>query len=221
MMRATMRSTTVARDSTRTSIAAPVPLECPPGWTYNPSTWAQRVPLALLALAGFAIAGYLAAYQWGIVATVWDPFFGDGSNVILHSWVSRILPIPDAALGALGYLVDAATGLIGGRERWRTKPWIVVLFGIAVGPLGAMSVILVILQPVMFDAWCTLCIASACISVAMIGPALDEVLASLQYLRRVRASHRSLNRAFWGISDATPSRTRAVGIVRSCGHTLQ
>ena len=173
----------------------------PPGWDYNPSTWSQRLPIVGVALVGFAIAGYLALYQLGVVASVWEPFFGDGSRVILNSRISHLLPIPDAALGALGYLADAVTGVIGRRARWRTMPWIVVLFGLAVGPLGAVSITLVILQPVLFDAFCTLCLASAVISVVMIGPAMDEFLASLQHLSRERAAGRSLWRAFWGLGD--------------------
>ncbi len=182
------------------------PDRVPPGWSYNPSAWSERWPLVVLAAAGTVIAGYLAAYQWRFVDTVWEPFFGDGAEVILNSGVSRILPVPDAALGALGYLLDAVTGALGGRARWRTLPWMVVLFGVAVGPLGAVSILLVVLQPVMFDAWCTLCLASAVISVVMIGPALDEVLASLQHLARVRASGRSVWRAFWG-RDRAPAPT--------------
>jgi hypothetical protein len=109
------------------------------------------------------------------------------------------LPVTDAALGAFGYLLDAVTGLIGGRARWRAMPWMVILFGVAVGPLGAVSVLLVILQPILFDSWCTLCLASAVISVGMIGPAMDEVLASLQHVRREQRQGRSAWRAFWGL----------------------
>lgn len=177
----------------------PVLDENPPGWDYNPSAFSQRWPLVALALLGFGIASYLAAYQIGVVSVVWEPFFGEGSEVILHSWVSRLLPVSDAALGALSYLLDAVTGVIGGRNRWKTMPWLVVLFGLLVGPLGAVSVVLVVLQPLLFDAWCTLCLASAVISVAMIGPALDEVLASLQLLQRQRQRHQSLWRVFWGL----------------------
>lgn len=175
--------------------------DAPPGWSYNPSTWGQRLPIVGLALVGFLIAGYLALYQWGIFSGVWEPFFGDGSRVILNSSISRILPIPDAALGALGYLADAVTGVIGRRGRWRTMPWIVILFGLAVGPLGAVSILLVILQPVLFGEFCTLCLASAAISVAMIGPAMDEFLASLQWVKRERARGRSAWRVFWGLDD--------------------
>jgi uncharacterized membrane protein len=172
----------------------------PPGWSYNPSSWSERLPIVGLALIGFIIANYLALYQLRVFTNVWEPFFGDGSRTILNSSVSRILPIPDAALGAFGYLLDAITGIIGGRARWRKMPWIVVIFGLAVGPLGIISVLLVILQPVLFDAWCTLCLASALISVLMIGPAADEVLASLQFVKRERLQRHSLWRAFWGIA---------------------
>lgn len=169
----------------------------PSGWRTNPSNWSQRLPIVGLALLGTAIAAYLTAFQVGLIDTVWEPFFGGGSEVILTSSVSRVLPIPDAALGALSYLADAVTGAIGGRDRWRRIPWLVILFGLAVGPLGAISVLLVILQPVMFDAWCTLCLASAVISLAMIGPAMDEVLASLQHVRGIQRGGGSAWRALW------------------------
>jgi uncharacterized membrane protein len=176
--------------------------QTPPGWHYNPSTWRERLPIIGLAMAGALIAAYLAAYQLGIFGSVWEPFFGNGSVRILHSPVSRLLPIPDAALGAHGYLADAVSGANGGRDRWRSMPWLVILFGLAVGPLGVVSITLVILQPVLFDAWCSLCLVSALISLTMIGPAMDEVLASLQHIRRVGQAGRSRWRAFWGIDRA-------------------
>lgn len=173
------------------------PSSRPPGWSYNPSAINQRVPIAAAATLGFGVATYLALYQWRILGSVWEPFFGNGSVRVLNSPVSHLLPVPDAALGALSYLADAVTGVIGGRDRWRTMPWMVILFGIAVGPLGAVSVILTIFQPVLFDSFCTLCLASAVISVAMIGPAMDEVLASLQHLKGAKVAGESVWRTFW------------------------
>lgn len=173
----------------------------PPGWSYNPSTWSERLPIIVMAVVGFFIAGYLALYQFGVFSTVWEPFFGEGSRQILNSPISRALPVPDAALGAFGYILDAVTGAVGGTKRWRTMPWIVIIFGLAVGPLGAVSIGLVIAQPVVLDAWCTLCLVTAVISVAMIGPAMDELLASLQYLKRARHEGYSAWRTFWGIGE--------------------
>ena len=174
----------------------------PPGWEYNPSTWRQRWPIIILAIIGFLIALYLGFYQLRIFDTVWEPFFGEGSRIILNSKVSKILPIPDAILGAFGYLADAVTGAIGGVKRWKTMPWIVIIFGLLVGPLGFISIMLVVFQPVLFDAWCTLCLASAVISIAMIGPAMDEMLASLQYMQRVKREQGvSFWKSFWGFKN--------------------
>lgn len=140
----------------------------------------------------------MGLYQLDVLTTVWDPFFGDGSLKVLNSAVSKVLPIPDAVLGAFGYILDVITGAIGGTMRWKTKPWIVILFGIAIGPLGLTSVLLIILQPLLVGAWCTLCIVTAIISVVMISPAMDELLASLQYLQRVKQQGHSTWKAFWG-----------------------
>jgi len=79
-------------------------------------------------------------------------------------------------------------------------PWIVIVFAILVGPLGAVSIGLVVAQPVLYGEWCTLCLASAVVSVLMIAPSLDEALACLQHLRRQHDEpDRSLWRAFWGL----------------------
>jgi hypothetical protein len=158
----------------------------------------------LVALVGAAAAGWLALFQEGAVATVWEPFFGDGTReIVRESGFSQFFerfPIGDAGIGFLGYAGDAVTGVIGGTQRWRTMPWIVISFGILVGPFGAVSVMLTIFQPVLYGEFCTLCLVSGAVSLVMIGPAADEVLASLQHLRRQRDAGASVWRAFWGRS---------------------
>ena len=76
-----------------------------------------------------------------------------------------------------------------------------VIFAVAVGPLGLISILLVIAQPVLYGSFCTLCLGSAVISLAMIPPALDEALASGQELRRVKQAGGSVWKAFWKGSD--------------------
>ncbi|MBL8071946.1 MAG: vitamin K epoxide reductase family protein [Nitrospira sp.] len=169
----------------------------PPGWTYNPSSWSERLWLIGVAILGFLISGYLGLYQWGILDSVWEPWFGRGSETVLHSPLSRVLPVPDAILGAMAYGIDAVAGAVGGTTRWKTMPWMVVLFGLAVGPLGLVSVLLVTAQPLLLHAWCTLCLLSAVISVVMIGPAMDEVLASLQVLKRAKEQRKAVWTTFW------------------------
>jgi uncharacterized membrane protein len=162
----------------------------PDGWSYNPSAWSHRLPITAGATVGFCIAIYLALYQWRIIPNVWDPFFADptghfanGSERILNSWVSRLLPVPDAFLGALAYLAEGVASVIGGTSRWRTAPVIVLINGAIVAMLGVVAVALVIFQPMLFHAWCTLCLASAATSLVMVALATAEVLASVRHLR--------------------------------------
>jgi uncharacterized membrane protein len=151
--------------------------------SFNPSEWRFRIPILILALAGFCIAIYLAFYQWGIVKTVWEPFFKNGSERVLHSFVSRLLPVPDAFLGALGYLADLTTGLIGGSTRWRTMPRMVLVYGLTVCLVGATALGLALLQPLLFHAGCTLCLASTLISICIVWLARHEVWASFRHIR--------------------------------------
>jgi uncharacterized membrane protein len=147
---------------------------------------------------GFLIALYMGLFQVGLFSSVWDPIFGDGSRRVLTSELSHALVIPDSLLGAMVYLADVVTGSIGGADRWRTRPWVVFAFGIVIGPLGLVSVVLVIVQPVVVGAWCFLCLMTALISVTMIGPAMAEVLASLQLLKRARREGLPVWDVLWG-----------------------
>ncbi|MNR92115.1 Vitamin K epoxide reductase family protein [compost metagenome] len=150
----------------------------------SPSRWSRRLLLIGLAILGFAIASSLALYQWGIIPTIWEPFFGSGSRVILHSGLSRLLPIPDAALGALGYLADAVAGAIGGPERYRTMPAVVLFMGVVVGAMGVAGLILLLLQAFSYHQFCTLCLASAALSIALVPLAWPEVRATVHVLLR-------------------------------------
>jgi uncharacterized membrane protein len=153
-----------------------------------------------LALLGAGIASYLALYQAGLIRQVWEPLFGDGSEIVLRSWVSSTLPVPDATLGLLAYLVEAVLGTVGGATRWRTTPWVVLTLGAVVCIVGLTSILLVIAQPLLFHAWCTLCLASAAVSLTLVGLVLDEALASLEHLERTGADGGSRWRAFWGLT---------------------
>jgi uncharacterized membrane protein len=114
------------------------------------------------------------------------------------------LLIPDAALGAFGYFSEAILGLAGSTRRWQYRPWMVILFGIDVIPLGLVSVVLVVLQGTVVGSWCFLCIITAAISSLLVYCAYDEVWSSITYLRRVWGRSRSIPvlwNAFWGTAS--------------------
>jgi uncharacterized membrane protein len=193
--------------------------DTPPGWSYNPSDWIQRGPIIAMAFFGFFLSRYLAAYQLGHIAYPWDPFFGDGTRRVLDSDVSRAWPISDAGLGAVSYMLEALSGLMGGRNRWRTMPWMVVMFGVLVVPLGVVSIVLVVLQPVAVGAWCTLCLVTAAAMLIMIAPAVDEVVAMGQFLAGAKREGKPFWRTFWvgGTLEQyrTPSSAGAAAAQRS------
>ena len=172
--------------------------DVPPGWSYNPSSWNQRLPVIFLAWIGFFIARYMGAFQMEYIDTVWDPFFGEGTLKVLTSKVSKSFPVSDAMLGAFSYLLDVLFGCAGGIHRWRTMPWVVIIFGILIIPLGVVSITLVILQPVSVGYWCTLCLTSALISMIMIPFTIDEVVATTQLMKyEKKRRKRSYWTTFW------------------------
>ncbi|MFL6528515.1 MAG: vitamin K epoxide reductase family protein [Chthoniobacterales bacterium] len=134
----------------------------------------------MLALIGLATASYLAAYQLRLLNDVWEPFSGNGAKLVLGSFVSRLLPLPDAALGAIAYLVELIAALIGGSERYRTHPRLVICYGAIVAGAAAVAVALVLIQLLVIHAACTLCLCSAAISLLIAYVASDEIVAAVE-----------------------------------------
>ena len=180
------------------------PKVVPPGWTYCPSTGAQRLPIAALGLIGLLISRMLTAYQLGHVDYAWEPFFAgnpldpkNGTEEIITSAVSKAWPIPDAGLGAVSYTLEILMAVMGTRDRWRTMPWMVTFFGILVIPLGVVSVYFIIIQPIMIGTWSTPALVAALAMLVMIPFALDEVIAMGQFLYWAHCQGKPLIRTFF------------------------
>jgi hypothetical protein len=172
--------------------------EIPPGWSYCPSTFAQRAPAIALAFVSLLAARHLAAFQLRHVDAVFDPFFGSGTEEVLTSNVSRAFPVSDAGLGVFSYALEMLSGYMGVRHRWRTMPWMVLMFGFLVIPLGLVSITLVVLQPVMVGTWCTLCLFTAAAMLLMIPYSVDEVVAMGQFMAAVRRERKPFWRNLFG-----------------------
>lgn len=167
----------------------------PRGSSSNPSAWSKRIFLLILALLGFIIALYLGLYQLHVFSTVWEPFFGNGTNAVVKSSFSRSLPVPDGLIGAFGYLCDIILVSIGDNKRWKTKPWAVILYSILIAMMGLVSILLIIAQPVFLSTFCTLCLVSAILSLSMVIPAMQEFRASLHYLKMKKGMGHSFEQA--------------------------
>ncbi len=180
------------------------PKSIPPGWTYSPSTAAQRLPIVIMGVIGLLISRHLTAYQLGHIANVWEPFFAgsaadprNGTAEIITSSVSKAWPIPDAGLGAVSYMIEILMAVMGTRDRWRTMPWMVTFFGILVIPLGVISIYFVIIQPIVIGTWSTPALIAALAMLIMIPFALDEVIAMGQFLYWSHCHGKPLIRTFF------------------------
>lgn len=171
--------------------------QIPLGWSYNPSSWIQRLPIILLTCICWFASRYMAAFQLGYIHDMWDPAFGNGTLNVITSTVSKAFPVSDAGLGAVVYTIEALMGAKGGTRRWRTMPWIVALFGLLVIPAGLVSIILIMLQPLLIGSWCFWCLLTAACMLCMIALTVDEVIASVQYLRESTQKGYSFWEVFW------------------------
>ncbi|MBL8365011.1 MAG: NAD-dependent epimerase/dehydratase family protein [Comamonas sp.] len=203
------------------ALAAVTGPDIPPGWSYNPSAWTQRLPIIATALIGLFVARYLAAYQLGHIPHVWDPFFDgsltdpqNGTEEVITSAVSKAFPVSDAALGGYTYLLEILTGLVGAKARWRTMPWLVVLFGLMIAPLGVTSIVFVIIQPIVIGTWSIVALIGAAAILIQIPYSLDELIATLQFVRRrMRAGRNGLAVFFRGDTDTMPAGSGGTGAV--------
>ncbi len=181
--------------------------DIPPGWTYCPSTWLQRLPIAVLAVVGILISRYLTAYQLGHIDHVWDPFFGAGTATIITSDMSRAWPIPDAGVGTVAYIMELLMAVMEDKRRWRTMPWMVLGFIVLVVPLGGVSIFFIIVQPIVIGTWCTLCLIAAAAMAVMIPYSLDEFFAMGQFMLDARRTGKPFWRTFW-MGDAMEGGTQ-------------
>src|SRR6056297_2597657 len=195
-------------------VAATTGPTVPPGWDYSPSDWFQRLPIIILAVLGLYVSRYLTAYQLGHIDAVWEPFFTvgntatdakNGTEQIITSSVSEAWPVPDAGLGGLTYALEILVGAIGTASRWRTMPWLTVLFGIMIVPLGAVSIFFIVIQPIVIGTYSTLALVAAAAMLVQIPYAVDEIVATIQFLlRRHRAGRPWLKVFFIGDTDEGP-----------------
>jgi uncharacterized membrane protein len=160
------------------AMAAP---DVPPGFDHDPTAWPRRAVLLALAVAGLAIATALTLYQIGVLASPWDPAFGQRSS---RSVLDLTEPVPDAGAGVLAYATEIVLLLIGPPGRWRTMPWTCLALGAVLCAGAVVSIVLIVVQPAVADAWCLLCLGSAALSLALFALGIGEARAALGHLRR-------------------------------------
>jgi uncharacterized membrane protein len=112
---------------------------------------ALRVGVALVALAGVGVAGYLTYVHYQPAALICTA--GGGCETVQESSYAELVGIPVALLGLLGY-VTVLVLVIWDNELART-----LAAAIALAAVGFV-VYLIILQAFVIDAWCVWCLVN-------------------------------------------------------------
>ena len=88
-------------------------------------------------------------------------------------------------------------------------PWLVLIFGIMIVPLGVVSITFIVIQPILLGTWCTLCLITAAAMLIQIPYAVDELIATCQFLRRRKRAGAPVLRVFLtGDTDEGPDDKR-------------
>jgi hypothetical protein len=82
-------------------------------------------------------------------------------------------------------------------------PWLVILFGLMIAPLGITSIFFIVIQPIVIGAWSTIALIAAAAVLVQIPYSRDELLVTLQFMRRRARAGRNWLRVFlFGDTDA-------------------
>jgi len=93
------------------------------------------------------------------------------------------LPIPDSLLGLVSYAVTAALTGLGGPDRHRRSPTLVLLMAAKVYGDAALGTALFAIQWTWYRAFCMYCVTTSLLSLVAVALAIPETRAALQRLR--------------------------------------
>jgi len=139
----------------------------------------KRMLLALMAMAGVAIAAYLTMYKTGVIGQLVCSV-GSCETVNTSKW-STFLGLPVAAWGLGFYLLLLGVTLVGVQERWSASLALSrVLLGLTVWGV-VFSAWLTYLELFVIHAICVWCVTSAVLVTVM------SVVSLLEYREQVAA----------------------------------
>lgn len=118
----------------------------------------SRMVIAVLALMGIFVSGYLALYKLGYLGTL--QCGTGGCEVVQASEYSMLLGLPVALWGTVAYVVLFLLALVGVQPRWARERWVsLTLFSLAAFGV-AFSAYLTYISGTVIGAFCQWCLVS-------------------------------------------------------------
>lgn len=121
---------------------------------------ALRVGVAVVALAGIGVAGYLTYVHYRPAALICTS--GGGCETVQESSYAELFGVPVALLGLLGYVAVLAL-VVWDSELART-----LAAAIALTAVGFVAY-LIVLQAFVIDAWCVWCLVNDLVVVPLLA----------------------------------------------------
>jgi uncharacterized membrane protein len=120
---------------------------------------ASRMAVALLALLGLFVSGYLSLYKLGFLGFI--QCTTGGCETVQSSRYAVLMGRPVALWGFGAYLVLLALALVGLQPRWaRERRVALAIFSVAAVGV-AFTAYLTYLEAYVIHAWCQWCLVSA------------------------------------------------------------
>ena len=135
---------------------------------------ASRMALAVFALLGVLVAGYMLAYTVGLIPAIACGEGGGCTRVQSSPW-AVFMGVPVPGWGVLGYGLTLVVALAGLQPAFAGDRRLAIVL-LAAGAGGfAFSAYLTWLEAFVIGSWCRWCIGSAVIATLMFGASLFEI----------------------------------------------
>jgi uncharacterized membrane protein len=125
----------------------------------------HRQTVAVLALVGIAIATYLWLHAIGVVGAL--KCGTGGCEIVQASSYARLLGIPVAFYGVVGYAVLFGISIAGAQPAMVSRAWPTRLLLVISGAGFLFTLYLTSLEAFVIHAWCRWCLASAAVITAI------------------------------------------------------
>lgn len=117
--------------------------------------------IAVLALIGLLVAGYLSLHRAGLVGTLQCAI--GGCEIVQASRYAVFLGFPVAYMGLVAYVILLALALVGVQPRWADSRGVALCIFLVAAVGVAFSAYLTYLEAAVIHAWCQWCVISAVI----------------------------------------------------------
>ncbi len=150
----------------------------------TPDLWPRRATV-VLSLVGVASMAATSLLQTGVVRHLPDPPLpGFDSDKVNLSKTAYPFGIPDGTIGLLSFAANLPLAAVGGPDRARVRPWVVVLAAAKALADAAVSGWYFYQMPTKEKAWCGYCIAAQLANLGITALILPEARRALSELRR-------------------------------------